>query len=256
MSQDYVSGIVDDIYSRRTNNGEMWNVVVNGQDVGWGKFPPKFGVGSEVEFDIRWNGNYANADWDTLNVINKVGEGPRSNNGGGGGQRNQGGGGRQGGNGGGGYGGRSNGGSNGGSRNGGGGGGYGGQRQDRQQQQQAPRQQTRAPQGGDGKDDYWRRKEERDVEVQRAIQYQSSRNAAIAAFDVLLKAEAVKLPAKQADKYDAALALIEELTDHFNHQVDGLGNPGGQGSGRQQGRNDEPDQLPDDDLPPYNEQDN
>lgn len=48
-----------------------------------------------------------------------------------------------------------------------------------------------------------------------SIHYQSSRKDAIQTLGVLLANEAVKLPAKQADKYDAALALIDELTARY-----------------------------------------
>lgn len=51
---------------------------------------------------------------------------------------------------------------------------------------------------------------------QRIIQYQAARNSAITAVDILLKAEAIKLPAAQAKKADAILALIDELTDRFD----------------------------------------
>lgn len=269
MSQDWVEGIVEDIYPRSTNNGEFWNIKLNGQDFGWGKFPPKFGVGSDIGFEIQWNGNYANVNWDSVQVNNQVGNGPAQ---GGGSGRSQGGGQRQGGNGGGGYQ-RSNGG--GGQRPQGGGGyqrgagrsgqpGNGGQqggyqRQGGGQQQQArpQQQQQRAPQGGaGGKDDYWARKEERDVEVQKAIQYQASRNAAIATLDILLKAEAVKLPAKQADKYDAALALLDTLTERFNEQTTNLGQAPSPSLGGQQYGGDEggynQNETDDDGLPPYN----
>jgi hypothetical protein len=60
-------------------------------------------------------------------------------------------------------------------------------------------------------DDFWRRKEVRDVETQKRIELQSCRNSAIAFVAELVKAEAVKLPAKQADK----ALVIEELVKHY-----------------------------------------
>ena len=258
MSQDYICGIVDEIFSRSTANGEFWSITINGQSYGFGKYPPKWGEGTEVEFDIRWNGEYPNVNWDTMNVLNQVGNGPQGGGNGRGNGRSQGGGGQR--NGGGGYGGQRNGGGGGGQRNQG---GYGGQRNQggygdggqQRQQQQRPQQQQQRSQGGGGmsKDDYWARKEERDIETQKKIQYQASRNTAIAALDVLLKAEAVKLPAKQADKYDAALALIDELTEHFQQGTDNLGGQQQRQRGDQSQRQDDDDQQQfDDNLPPYN----
>jgi hypothetical protein len=61
------------------------------------------------------------------------------------------------------------------------------------------------------KDDYWVQRESRDVETQKRIELQSCRNSAIALVAELLKVEAVKLPAKQADK----VPVIEELVTHY-----------------------------------------
>lgn len=66
-----------------------------------------------------------------------------------------------------------------------------------------------------GKDDYWKKREERDVITQQVIQLQSSRNSAIALADVLLKNGAVKLPEAQAKKMDVVVALVKELTGNF-----------------------------------------
>lgn len=264
MSQDYVCGIVDDIFARDTASGQFWNIKVNGQSFGWGKYPPKFGPGSEIEFDIQWRGEYANVNWDSVNVLNQVGNGPQQGGGGGRGSGRAQGGGQQGGGynrGGQGGGQRQQGGGyGGGQRQGGGapqGGGYGGhQRQAAPAQRQQAPQQRQAAGGPAGKDDYWARKEERDVDVQKAIQYQASRNAAIAALDSMLTVEAVKLPAKQADKYDAYLALLEELTDHFNKQTSSLGNAaqGKQQAQQQQDDNDQ-DKFDDDGMPEYQPED-
>lgn len=48
-----------------------------------------------------------------------------------------------------------------------------------------------------------------------SIQYQSSRKDAIQTLAVLLDSEAIKLPAKQADKYDVAMGILDELTSRF-----------------------------------------
>lgn len=186
-----VQGVVERIATKQTaKGGTITNIQVNGEWYGMGFAKVNFGQGAEVEFDISWNGNYANVDGDTLNILS-----PGQRGGGnGGGQRN----------GGGGYGGQRNG--------NGGGGNYGGQRGGGQQQRSAPPRQAA---GSDAKDEYWKKKEKTDKLTQRVIQHQSARNSAIAFLDVLFKNEAVKLPAKQSDKFDAALALLDELTAKF-----------------------------------------
>ena len=69
--------------------------------------------------------------------------------------------------------------------------------------------------GGGARDEYWQKREERDVITQQIIQLQSSRNSAIALADVLLKNNAVKLPEAQAKKMDVVVALVKELTGLF-----------------------------------------
>ena len=56
----------------------------------------------------------------------------------------------------------------------------------------------------------------RQNDTQLAIQFQSSRNSAIALFTALVSADAIKLPAKQGDKYDAAVAIVDDLTNQFH----------------------------------------
>lgn len=60
-----------------------------------------------------------------------------------------------------------------------------------------------------------------------SIQYQSSRKDAIQTLGVLLESEAIKLPAKQADKYDAAMALIEEITAQYYIKLENVIEAGG-----------------------------
>ncbi|MDE2097336.1 MAG: hypothetical protein KGL39_08845 [Patescibacteria group bacterium] len=60
-------------------------------------------------------------------------------------------------------------------------------------------------------DDFWRRKETRDIETQKRIELQSCRNSAIELVKLLQSLEAVKLPAKQADK----VPVVEELVKHY-----------------------------------------
>lgn len=72
---------------------------------------------------------------------------------------------------------------------------------------------------GMSKDDFWSQKAERDIKTQRVIQYQSARNAAIATLDIAAKAEALKLPAKQADKLGALLEAVEELSIRYYYKA-------------------------------------
>lgn len=245
---DFVSGFVDEIPVRETKFGEMYSLVINGETYGFGKYAPKFGVGSEIEFDVSWNGNYANVDRDTVNVINNVaptrGGGSRGNNSGGSRGGSQGGG--------------SRGGSNGGSR--------GGSAQGRSQGQSGTQtrqaggaQRTAAPASGGSKDGYWEAKEQRDIVTQRAIQYQSSRNAAIELVSAALTAGAVALPAAKAKQWDALLALVDTVTERFEEAVlvvRGEGKkakpePVAKGKKKQQ---EEEDDVPfDDELPDWND---
>lgn len=60
-----------------------------------------------------------------------------------------------------------------------------------------------------------------------SIHYQSCRNAALTAVDIMLRNEAVKLPAKQADKYDAFLAIVQEITNQFYVKLESVIEEGG-----------------------------
>lgn len=80
----------------------------------------------------------------------------------------------------------------------------------------APAQQQQpAASGSMGRDDFWANKEKRDIVVQRIIQYQAARNSAIELVKVAVEAEAIALPAKKADKMDALVAIVRELTDVY-----------------------------------------
>lgn len=72
----------------------------------------------------------------------------------------------------------------------------------------------------DARAKYWEDKEKRDVITQTAIQYQSSRNAAIEVVDALMRHGLIKLPAKQADQYDAYLAYVDQVTQRFEEDVE------------------------------------
>lgn len=71
---------------------------------------------------------------------------------------------------------------------------------------------------GMGKDDYWERKENRDITVQKRIELQSCRNSAIAFISTLLTSGAVKLPAKQADQADVIEEMLSRYTSKFVEQ--------------------------------------
>lgn len=82
-----------------------------------------------------------------------------------------------------------------------------------------PQAAPQAAQGGESKQGYWDAKAKKDVETQRAIQYQASRNAAIDVAKMALENDCLSLGAKKADKLDILLAFIDETTDRFNQDV-------------------------------------
>lgn len=97
--------------------------------------------------------------------------------------------------------------------------------------QKAPSVQQAVARGGAmNKDDYWSRREARDLETQKRIQLQSARNSAIAAVEVLVETGAVKLPAALNKRYDVMLALIDEVTaKYYNDTVELYVADGGDG---------------------------
>lgn len=60
-----------------------------------------------------------------------------------------------------------------------------------------------------------------------SIHFQSCRKDAIQTVGLLLQSEAVKLPAKQADKFDVAMALIDELTARYYLRLEDVIEEGG-----------------------------
>jgi hypothetical protein len=70
-----------------------------------------------------------------------------------------------------------------------------------------------------GKDDYWKRKEERDLTNDQLRNIGAARNTAIAFVDLLAKYEAVKLPKTQADREKALLAAVEHYRKEFMSEV-------------------------------------
>lgn len=82
-----------------------------------------------------------------------------------------------------------------------------------------PQQAPQAAQGGESKQGYWDAKAKKDLDTQRAIQYQASRNAAIDVAKVALENDCLSLGAKKADKLDILLSFVDEITDRFNQDV-------------------------------------
>lgn len=60
---------------------------------------------------------------------------------------------------------------------------------------------------------------------QRTIEWQAARNSAIAAVEVIVKANALKLPAKEAAKMDVVLELISELTRKYFDETHSFDKP-------------------------------
>lgn len=70
-----------------------------------------------------------------------------------------------------------------------------------------------------GKDDYWNRKEERDL-VENARRHEgASRNTAIEFVKFLVEQEALPVPAKKAEKADALLEYVEHYKAIFMGEV-------------------------------------
>lgn len=183
-----VTGVVKRIMSR----GKAYNLQMDSGDYfGFGFDAPNFGEGAEIGFDVQYNGNFANVVKGSVEVYNAGS--PQQQQQGGYQQGRQGGGGYQGG-------GRSGGGN----RGGGQGGGY-------------------KNKASGGKDNYWEEKAKRDVVVQRQIQHQASRNAAIALVTGALTNGAVSLPTKKGDQLDAIIALVDEITERYDFAVDAVG---------------------------------
>jgi len=73
---DHVIGIVAKITSKKAgkNDNLIYNLCIeeDGREdewYGYGWDEPQFTEGAEIEFDIDWNGDYANVDVDSVNVI-------------------------------------------------------------------------------------------------------------------------------------------------------------------------------------------
>lgn len=200
---DFVGGIVKRITEKQGKFGPMFSIQLQHDDgseqwYGFGKFPPKFGEGSDIEFGVTWNGQYANADFKTVKVVSLV-------------EPAQQGGGRQRG---------GDAGSNGagrGSRSNGSTSGSAGRGGNAAPPARGGVSKPAAKSDGLSKDE-WARKD-------AVIQLQSCRNSAIAVVAAALQHEALPLPAKKGEKFDALVGAVNELTEQFflgNDDVDRL----------------------------------
>lgn len=83
--------------------------------------------------------------------------------------------------------------------------------------QESVQQAPKASQAGSyaGKDDYWNRKEVRDLKQDELREIGATRNTAIEWIKLLLSQEALKLPAKAPDKEAALNALLEDTVTKF-----------------------------------------
>ena len=84
--------------------------------------------------------------------------------------------------------------------------------------------------------------------TQLAIQHQASRNSAIAIVTCAVEQGLVKLPTKQADKYDAVLALVDNLTARFNDDTSRVVQTGVLPTIKEEEQQEESDD-PDDEIP-------
>lgn len=200
---DHVEGLVAKITEKPTRNGgTMYNVcleIAGGEDewFGYGFDKPEFFEGDEIEFDIEYNGDYANVDAKSVNILSE-GEGEkkpaprgRSNGRSGGRQSSS----------------RSAGSSRGGSS--------------RSSKPAAKRSGGNKSTGGAddkmSKED-WANKD-------KIIRRQACMNTAIQLIGAAVKCDLVALPTKKADKLDAFIALCDEeairLYDQYEEQVYG-----------------------------------
>lgn len=203
---DFVSGIVTKINSKPTRgNSDIWSICVDcdGDEdwYGYGFEKPDFGEGSEVEFDIEWNGDYANVDNETFEVIELVEARKKSSRGGAG--RKSSGSGKRGGNS---RGGRkpSGGGSRGGKSGGGKSSGRGG---------------ASKAKGGGKADVDWDRKD-------KLIRLQSCQNTAIAFISAAVTNGSLKLPAAKGKGFDAFAAAVEEEAERLFGKYDDIADNG------------------------------
>ena len=63
-----ISGVIQQLKSKQTKIGEMWDINVNGDWFGVGKYKPKAKEGDYVTFTPEYNGNFKNVERGTLKV--------------------------------------------------------------------------------------------------------------------------------------------------------------------------------------------
>lgn len=88
---------------------------------------------------------------------------------------------------------------------------------DKRAPEQMPTEQavSRAASHVNSKDDYWTRKEERDLETQKVIQYQAARNSAIAAISTAVSQGIITLPGTKGKSYDSYMKYIDDVTMRY-----------------------------------------
>ena len=204
---DHVEGLVAKISEKPTRNGgTIYNVCIeiDGTEdewFGYGFDKPEFFEGDEIEFDIKFNGDYANIDPDTVNILSE-GEGekkktaPRGRSSGGRGSS------------------RSSGRSSGGSSRG----------SSRGSSKPAPRS-SRSSSAKPASGAPATMSKEEWAQKDKIIRRQACMNTAIALIGTAVKCDLVALPTKKADKLDAFVALCDEeadrLYDQYEEQVYG-----------------------------------
>lgn len=196
---DYVAGIVTKITGKPTKGkSKIWNIQIDDEDwFGYGFDKPDFGEGSEVEFDIEWNGDFANVDKETFEVLELV-EARRSSSRSSGGRS----------------GGRSSGGDSGRSRSGG--------RSSRSNSSRGgkPSGGKRSPQGSGGKKEVdWDRKD-------KLIRLQSCQNTAIAYVSAAVLHGALPLPKAKGKGEEAFAAAVEEEAERLFRKYDDIADNG------------------------------
>lgn len=227
---DHVEGLVAKISEKAAGKGTVFNVCleIEGQDDEWfghGFDKPDFFEGDFIEFDIEWNGEYANFDKNTVNVIEE-GEGEQQKP-----SRKPA---------------RSSG------RSSGGRGGSSGKSSGSRGSSRSSSKPAAKPRGGarsgaakGGSTDDKMSKEEW-ANKDKIIRRQACMNTAIALITGAVSNDLVALPAKKADKLDAFIALCDEeaerLYDQYEEQVYGK-TAAKRGSGRG-GRDQYDDDIP------------
>jgi len=228
---DHVEGIVAKLTSKDTRNGgKIYNVCIeaDGQDDEWfgvGFDAPEYQEGDLIEFDIEYNGDYANVDPKTVNILEEGEPKPKRSS-------------------------RSSGRSS-----GGGGGRSGGSRNSSSSSRSSSRSSSKPARsssparGGSsskGKSDApatlskeeWAQKD-------KIIRRQACMNTAIALISSAVANELVALPTKKADKLDAYIALCDEEAERLYNQYEEQVYGGGEKRGRSNSSRDSYD----DDIP-------